>query len=103
MGYVQWFLELNDGQINHLYFINIPAPVYDEDLTATLNSEVATTVALFNTELKKYLLQHSFDMIDVFRFTVGSNGFSNNLFHIDDRHLGALAIPEIEKQISNLL
>ena len=30
MGYVQWFLEQNDGQSNHLYFINIPAPVYDK-------------------------------------------------------------------------
>ena len=53
-GYVQWFLEQNAGQRHHLYFINVPAPVYDEKLTTDLNSEVARTVALFNAALKKY-------------------------------------------------
>ena len=40
-----------------------------------------------------------FKIIDVFRFTVGNNGFSNGLFHIDKRHLASNAINEIEKQI----
>jgi len=99
-GYVQWFLEQNAGQRHHLYFINVPAPVYDEKLTTDLNSEVARTVALFNTALKKYSQQHGFDTVDVFKFTAGKEGFSNGLFHIDSRHLGAKALPEIERQLS---
>jgi tetratricopeptide (TPR) repeat protein len=99
-GYVQWFLEQNAGQRHHLYFINIPAPVYDEKLTTDLNSEVASTVALFNAALKKYSLQHGFDTVDVFKFTAGKKGFSNGLFHVDGVHLGAKAIPEIERQLS---
>ena len=99
-GYVQWFLEQNEGQSHHLFFINIPAPVYDKRHTVDLNSEVAKTVALFNAALKKYSLQHSFDLIDVFKFTVGNDGFSNRLFHIDNHHLGAKAIPEIEQQLT---
>ena len=99
-GYVQWFLEQNAGQRQHLYFINIPAPVYDEKLTTDLNSEVASTVALFNAALKKYSLQHGFDTVDVFKFTTGKEGFSNGLFHIDNQHLGAKALPEIEQQLS---
>jgi hypothetical protein len=99
-GYVQWFLEQNAGQRHHLYFINVPAPVYDENLTTDLNSEVARTVALFNAALKKYSLQHGFDTVDVFKFTVGKEGFSNGLFHIDNRHLGAKALVEIKRQLS---
>ena len=83
-GYVQWFLEQNAGQRHHLYFINVPAPVYDEKLTTDLNSEVASTVALFNAALKKYSLQHGFDTVDVFKFTAGKKGFSNGLFHMDN-------------------
>jgi len=61
---------------------------------------VARAVALFNAALKKYTLQNSCDLIDVFKFTVGDTGFSNNLFHVDKRHLGTKAITEIEKQLS---
>ena len=99
-GYVQWFLEQNAVQRHHLYFINVPAPVYDEKLTAEINSKAARTVALFNIALKKYSLQHGFDMVDVFKFTACSGGFSNGLFHVDDYHLGAKAIAEIEQQLS---
>jgi tetratricopeptide (TPR) repeat protein len=100
LGYVQWFLEQNEGQSHRLYFMNVPAPTYYKELSADLNSEVAKTVALFNAVLKKYLLQHSFDLVDVFEFTVGNDGFSNGLFHVDRTHLGAQAIPEIEKQLT---
>ena len=96
-GYAQWFLDQNIGQKHRLYFINVPAPVYYKEHSADLNSEVARTVALFNTALKKYSLQHGFDMVDVFKFTAGSEGFSNELFHVDNFHLGAKAIAEIEQ------
>ena len=77
-----------------------PAPPYEKAHSADLNSEVARTVVLFNAALKKYSLQHSFDLVDVFQFTVGKNGFSNGLFHVEGRHLGAKAIFEIEKQLN---
>ena len=99
-GYVQWFLDQNADQRQRLYFINVPAPVYYKEHSADLNSEVARTVALFNTALKKYSLQHGFDVVDVFNFTVGKEGFSNGLFHIDNHHLGAQALVEINRQLS---
>ena len=98
-GYVQWFLDQNADQRQRLYFINVPAPVYYKEHSADLNSEVARTVKLFNTALKKYTLQHGFDMVDVFRFTTGKEGFSNGLFHVDKIHLGAKALLEIEQQL----
>ena len=99
-GYVQWFLNQNAGPKHRLYFINVPAPLYDKKHSVDLNSEVARTVALFNAALKDYSLHHDFDIVDVFKFTAGREGFSNGLFHIDNRHLGAQAIDEIEKQLT---
>ena len=99
-GYVQWFSEQNAGPKHHLYFINVPAPLYDEKRSSELNSDVARTVSLFNDALKKYCLQHGFYVVDVFKFTVGSEGFSNGLFHVDYNHLGVKAIAEIEKQLT---
>ena len=32
-------------------------------------------------------------------FTIGKDGFSNGLFHVDSSHLGAKAIPKIEQQL----
>ena len=99
-AYVQWFLDQNQDLRHHLHFINVPAPVYDKTHSSELNLEVARTVSLFNTALKKYSLQLGFDTVDVFKLTVGKEGFSNGLFHVDSKHLGAKAIAEIEQQIT---
>ena len=100
MGYVQWFAEQNRGQSHRLYFVNVPTPVYYKEHSADLNSEVARTVTLFNAALKKYTLLHGFDMVDVYKFTAGNEGFSNGLFHVDKIHLGAKALSKIEQQLS---
>ena len=99
-GYVQWFLDQNADRRHRLYFINLPAPIYDKMHSDDLNSKVARTVALFNAALKKYTQQHGLDRIDVFKFTCGKEGFSNGLFHIDNYHLGAKALVEIQRQLA---
>ena len=91
---------MSHHETHRLYFINVPAPVYYKELTTDLNSEMARTVALFNTALKKYALQHGFDVVDVFKFIADNEGFSNGLFHEKNHHLGAKGPPEIERQIS---
>ena len=63
-----------------------------------LNKEVARAVKLFNGYLSHHLTDREFNLIDVYKFTIGNNGFSNRSFHIDDHHLSSKAIPEIEKQ-----
>ena len=99
-GYVQWFLQQNQDLRHRLYFINVPAPVYDKKQSSELNLEVARTVKHFNSALKKYTGEHGLDIVDVFKFTAGKEEFSNRLFHIDNFHLGAKAITEIEQQLS---
>ena len=55
---------------------------------------IADAKAVFNQAKN-----NDFKIIDVYKFTVGHDGFSNGSFHIDNRHLSRDAIPEIEKQI----
>ena len=84
-----------------MHFVNVPAPEYDQTYDAQKNAEVANVVALFNQQMERQIAQYNFNMIDVFSFTLGRNGFSNSHFHIDAKHLGAKAIPEIEHQLNS--
>ena len=100
-GYLQWFAQHNKAWNHNMHFLNVPAPVYDQTFDAKVNGDVANIVALFNHKIKEQIAQYNFNMIDVFGFTLGKNGFSNSHFHIDAKHLGAKAIPEIEHQLNS--
>jgi hypothetical protein len=45
-------------------------------------------------------MDYDFNLVDIFEFSLGEDGFSNGVFHVDNIHLGNKAITEIEKQIS---
>ena len=102
-GYVGWFAEQNQHKKHSLFFFNVPAPIYNKKYTAEINEEVANVIRLFNILLHETVLDHGFNIIDVNKFTVGKDGYSNSLFHIDVFHLSSDAIPEIEKQIGTFL
>ena len=98
-GYVSWFAKRNQSKNHSLFFFNVPAPIYNENYAAEVNEEATNAIKLFNSLLNKTVLDYDFDIIDVYKFTVGNDGFSNNSFHIDNVHLSSDAIPEIEKQL----
>lgn len=98
-SYLNWFAAQNAQKNHNLQFFNIAAPVYNNSLTDKLNYEVAETVALFNDAMAKYSHVCRFNLIDVYNFTVGNNGFSNEIYHIDGCHLGPSAIPKIASQL----
>ena len=80
--------------------MNVPAPIYNYEHNAALNFRVLRAVSLFNAALKKYSSMHGYDLIDLFQITGGNDGFSNGLLHVDSIHLGANALPKIEKQLT---
>ena len=100
-GYLEWFYEQTKTQKHSLYILNVPAPMYDQKYSAKVNADVANVVILFNAQIKKQIAQYGFNIIDVYRFTFGQDRFSNSHFHIDEKHLGAKAIPEIEQQLNS--
>ena len=100
-GYLQWFSKQNKAWNHNMYFVNVPAPEHDQRYGAKMNAVVANVVALFNQQMEKQITQYNFNMIDVFEFTLGKEGFSNSWFHIDSKHLGAKALPKIEQQLNN--
>ena len=97
--YHNWFFEQNQSKNHKIFVFNVPAPIYRQNIGAQLNKKRAKTVSLFNDALVQYLPDYNFEIIDVFKFTVGDNGFSNGSFHIDDYHLSLNSISEIEKQL----
>jgi len=97
--YLRWFEEQNQSKNHSLFFFNVPAPIYNENYTKKVNDEVKNTIKLFNNLLREIVVKNHNTIIDVYKFTVGHNGYSNSSFHIDGYHLSSDAIPEIEKQI----
>jgi len=98
--YINWFEKENKIYNHTLYFFNVPAPVYNQNIDLNLNSNVAKVVSLFNIELKKQVEIRGLKLVDVYKYTVDINGFSNGLFHIDKWHLGDYLLTEVEKQIN---
>ena len=102
-GYLHWIVEQNESNNHSLFFFNVPAPTYNKKYSKEVNGKVKNTIRLFNSLLHKTVLDHEFNIIDVNKFTVGEDEYSNGLFHIDGFHLSSDAIPEIEKQIGTFL
>ena len=100
-GYLNWFGKQNTTKNHRIYILNVPAPIYNRKYSAEVNTTVVNTIKLFNLALKQNISSYNFNLIDVFQFTVGKDGFSNGLYHIDDRHLSSKAIFEIEKQLAH--
>ena len=99
-GYLKWFSDQNESSGHNLNIFNVPAPLFDEELSREVNLKVAEVVSIFNKTLSDNIDFYGFKLIDTFCFTSNENGFSNKIFHIDKRHLNSKAIKEIEKQFT---
>jgi len=99
-GYLMWFSKQNAQKNNDLYFLNVPAPMYRNDISIELNAQVAKTVREFNMTMRKCAKLHNFNLIDVYKFTSNEHGYSNKKYHVDDKHLGPKAIHLIEAQLN---
>ena len=73
--------------------------IYNKCYTAEINKEVINTINC-NTLIRETISKYDLNLIDLFQITARHDGFSNGLFHIDNRHLSCDAIGKIEKQIT---
>ena len=100
MGYVEWFSTLNKSYNHRLYFLNIPAPVFNEKLSIELNQQISNVIKRFNNCLAKALMKSNNFLIDIHKETSEDSGFSNSKYHIDSVHLGPDIIKNIQKQLN---
>lgn len=98
-GYVKWIIKENQTLKHELIFINVPAPVYNHKILKSENLFRQKTVSMFNKYLARFTSNTGFCLLDVNAVSSDENYFSNNLHHVDEYHLGASALPEIEMQL----
>ena len=98
-GYIGWFLKLNEFTQHSLFFFNIPAPVFDINYSDQQNKYLSKIIREYNFQLKKLLSKYKLNLIDVFKKTNDSEGFSKGSYHIDNRHLSPIFLSEIQNQI----
>ena len=70
--------------------------MHEAQYSEEVNNKVAEVVGLFNADLLKKASSSKTKTIDVYRHTVDGRGFSNGLYHCDNRHLDNRIIPLIE-------
>jgi tetratricopeptide (TPR) repeat protein len=98
--FVDWFLQKNKELNHQIYFFNLPAPVFNHNLSTRKNLLVKETINNFNKYLSRTVKPASADLVDIYRETVGENGFSNEIFHVDRYHIGPKILCKIEKQVN---
>ena len=98
-GYVQKFRSFNLLKQHKLFFFNLPAPVYHENLTRNANYDRANVISKFNQILEKNVYEHGYDLIDVYRHTCSEEGLSNMRYHVDKTHLGSSILSLLEANI----
>ena len=71
-------------------FAGVPAPgIRDKEVSDLERMELAQLILCYNETLKAEAKKKSCAFIDVHAATVGDQGFSNNLYHFDAKHLKA--------------
>ena len=100
-GYIEWFLKHNIVGQHKFYFFNIPAPMYDSKFTQQTNNKVSKIIEIFNAVLSKKTSNTKTNIVDVYSHTIGEKGFSNGLYHCDNKHLDSRIIPLIECNLNH--
>lgn len=98
--YIDWFIRENAAFGHDLYFLNVPAPVYNENRSSDENTQVAKVVELFNASLRNMIQASKLNLVDVYSPTRAENGFSNLQYHCDRFHLDNRILQRIESQLS---
>ena len=101
-GFVNWIINNTDIQDKKLFFINVPAPVLNNNLSKKQNEEVKNTVQLYNDALAKIAQKEKVSVIDVFGLSSDETGFSNGNFHCDAIHLGQVVFNRIVIELNKV-
>ena len=99
-GYLRFVGGIALEMQHQIFILNVPAPLHSSKSSAAENASVANIVHLFNQNLAYQMHQSDMGLVDLHKFTCGSEGFSNRRFHCDDSHLDGRALQEIERQLS---
>ena len=96
-NYLQFIFNLFKNNNNIIYILNVPAPKFKEIITTKDRDDLIKVINHFNFFLEYYVKFYNFNLIDIYQLTSNELGFSNNIFHCDDIHIGHNIISKIEK------
>jgi len=99
-GYVNWMHEQSIKFSLQLYFMSVPAPVYNTILSENKNEEIAAVIYEFNDQLNTLASAKGHKIMDCHSLTKNLAGFSNNNYHIDNVHLSPVALQDMITRLS---
>lgn len=97
--YIDWLLTIRSDATDNVFLCNVPAPKYRSTQSATRNENNALTVETFNHHLQNMAVLKNIKVLDVYKISKNADGFSNNVYHIDEFHLSPKIVVELSKQL----
>ena len=94
-AFVTWLTDLNKTTQHTLYFFNVPAPCYNQNLTGALNNSLKNLIKLYNEALHYHVDRAGYQIVDVYSATANDMGFSNEIYHLDGVHLNTDVIEKV--------
>jgi hypothetical protein len=94
-GYLEWILAVIKLKLINIKILNIPAPVYNQNISHDDNLKVNQVIRLTNKFIKIQSNKLSFEVVDLHEITTNEEGFSNMKYHLDSTHLGPNLIPTL--------
>ena len=98
-GFIQFCMKVNQIKRHKLFYLNLPAPVYNHSVSLEKNIKRARVTKLFNDMLAEIVSKNALNLIDVYCHTSNGDGFSNLTHHLDMNHLGSSIIPLIQPNL----
>lgn len=86
LNFVKYLKDINTELGHRIFLLNIPAPIYNLNLSPEDNEQVRLTVSLCNDALIRFA-SPTFTVLDVYNLTKSDSLYSNSLYHIDNIHL----------------
>ncbi len=94
-NFVNWINQINEAKEHDISLFNIGAPYLDKRYSDELNFMTTEVIKLFNDALRIESRLNKFRLIDIYALTCNSEGFSNMVYNIDNRHLSPTILDRI--------
>ena len=93
--------DLFSSHNTEVFIFSVPAPVILNPVLSDQDQAQISVIKFFNNTLQQMSKIYNLGYVDTYKLTANKEGFSNKIFHSDERHLSARILPELKINIKH--
>ena len=99
--YASMISDLFSSHNTEVFIFSVPAPVILNPVLSDQDQAQISVIKFFNNTLQQMSKIYNLGYVDTYKLTANKEGFSNKIFHSDERHLSARILPELKINIKH--